>query len=231
MLDYLDGTYDGSFCYVRDDGHASPLDIATRFSDYPDFTAAERDACALADGRVLDVGCGSGKHLEYLRARGLHCSGIDNSATVMRVLRRQGIGNALRMDAFRLGFAADSFDSVTLFANGLSMGGSVPGMRALLAEFSRVTSAAGRVVVTNLDVRQSLRPADHRYHQANLAAGRLPGQLTLRSRYRGVTGEPFPWLFVSPVELRDLLAGAGWRIADVLEYPGGTYCALLVKVG
>ena len=231
MLDFLDGCYDESFCYVRDDGFASPMDITRRFADYPAFSPTEKAGCELASGRVLDIGCGSGKHLTYLRAKEMTCAGVDNSPVVMTVLRRRRIEGVFRMDAFRLGIGRAAFNTVTLFSNGLSIGGSVTGIQHLLAEFHRVTTLAGRIIVTNVDVRQSPREHDHRYHRANLAIGRLPGQLTLRCRYRGVYGPAFPWLLLSPDELGGVATGSGWQVMDVRSQPDGTYCALLGKVG
>jgi SAM-dependent methyltransferase len=229
MLDFVDGLYDGSFFYVRDDELAVPLDIATRFADYAAFTPAERDACGWAAGRVLDVGCGSGKHVLGLRGIGLDCVGIDLSPMAAEVWRRRRLTGMALMDAFRMAFADRAFDTVTLFANGLSMGGSVDGVRRLLQAFDRVTRPDGKVIATNVSVRASTREADRRYHTANVAAGRLPGQLVLRARYRDVDGPPFPWLFLDPVELADAVAGLPWRIDEVREHAGGNYCALLGK--
>ena len=42
MLDFLDGCYDKSFFYVRDDGFTSPMDITRRFADYPAFGSEHR---------------------------------------------------------------------------------------------------------------------------------------------------------------------------------------------
>lgn len=228
MLAFLEGD-DSPFHYVRDDGFAAPMRIGRRFGSFDDFSAVEKDACALVAGRVLDLGCGSGKHVAGLRSQGFSCIGVDNSAVVMEVCRRQGIGGVARMDAFRLGFAAGAFDSVTLFANGISMGGTDAGVRDLLAECARVTGPGGRVIVTNVDVRGSPHEHDRAYHRANLAAGRRPGQLVLRSRFRGVDGPPFRWLLLSPDELAEVIAGTGWALGEVIRQPGGTYCASLSK--
>lgn len=229
MLDFLDGCYDGSFSYVRDDGLATSLDIATRFAEFGAFSPTERHGCDWAAGRVLDVGCGSGKHVLALRGLGLECVGIDLSPVVADMWRRQRMSGLMQMDAFRLAFAEGAFDTITLFANGLSMGGSVNGVRHLLAAFGRVTGPRGRVVVTNVSVRASTLQADRRYHDDNVAAGRLPGQLLLRARYRGVDGPLFPWLFLSPEELATTLAGSPWQVEKVRENANGTYCALLSK--
>jgi SAM-dependent methyltransferase len=235
MLDFLAGCYDGSFSYVRDDGHVSGMNIRRRFAGFPDYAPVERDACQLASGTLLDVGCGSGKHLLGLRDRRLggarvrYSAGVDNSSVVMAVLRQRGVTGVCQMDTFRLGFSPGTFDTITLFANGLSIGGSVAGVRRLLAEFGRVTAAAGQVLVTNVDVQRSPHDHDRRYHQANLAAGRPPGQLTLRCRYRGIDGAPFPWLLLGPAELAMVAAGTGWQVGLVRSQPDGGYCARLVK--
>lgn len=229
MLDFLAGRYDGSFCYVRDDGHAAPLDIAVRFAGPGAFTPVERRAVGWAAGRVLDLGCGSGKHLAALRAAGLSCLGVDNSPVVRELWRRLGLRGVAAMDASALACGAGAFDTVTLFANGLSMGGTPRGVRRLLGELARVTGPAGRVVVTNVDVEGSPAGHDRRYHAANRAAGRPPGQLVLRGRYRGVTGPAFGWYLLSPAELAAAAGPAGWRVADVHPAERGNYGALLVK--
>jgi SAM-dependent methyltransferase len=229
MLDLLAGRYDGSFCYVRDDGFAAPLDIAVRFAGQEEFTPLEKQACAWASGRVLDLGCGSGKHLDALRANGLTCVGVDNSPVVRELWRRRGLRGVAAMDAFALACGGGTFDTLTLFANGLSMGATPEGVRRLLGGLARVIGPAGRVVVTNVDVERSTAEHDRLYHAANRAAGRPPGQMVLRSRYRGVTGPPFGWLLMSPDELAAAAGPTGWAVAEVRTADRGGYCARLEK--
>ncbi|MDI1247034.1 MAG: class I SAM-dependent methyltransferase [Rhodoferax sp.] len=40
--------------------------------------------------RVLDVACGSGRHMAWLAQRGCHCTGIDRSAEALAAARRYG---------------------------------------------------------------------------------------------------------------------------------------------
>jgi SAM-dependent methyltransferase len=49
------------------------------FSAYTDWPAYEQEAMAYARGRVLDIGCGAGRHALYLQEQGLVVTGIDNS--------------------------------------------------------------------------------------------------------------------------------------------------------
>lgn len=40
-------------------------------ADYPNWPSRHRQAVRYAKGRVLDVGCGAGRHALYLKAKGL----------------------------------------------------------------------------------------------------------------------------------------------------------------
>ncbi len=65
--------------------------------------------------RILDVGCGAGRHLEWLRAHGFpHCLGLDLSMPLLRDARAAGQAVA-RGDMRWLPFRAGGFDLVTSF--------------------------------------------------------------------------------------------------------------------
>jgi SAM-dependent methyltransferase len=42
------------------------------------------------NARVLDVACGSGRHMAWLAQRGCHCTGIDRSAEALAEAKRHG---------------------------------------------------------------------------------------------------------------------------------------------
>ena len=61
--------------------------------------------------RVLDVGCGPGKHLEQLAARGCRPVGIDLDGPALKGSRAKGLA-VLRGYAERLPFPSDSFEGL-----------------------------------------------------------------------------------------------------------------------
>jgi 2-polyprenyl-3-methyl-5-hydroxy-6-metoxy-1,4-benzoquinol methylase len=56
----------------RDDGYfdASPKGPAIYFSEYEDWDQIERRGMEFVKGKVLDIGCGAGRHSLYLQKRG-----------------------------------------------------------------------------------------------------------------------------------------------------------------
>ena len=104
---------------------------------------AEFDRIALpADAQILDAGCGSGRMLDELQARG-HVIGIDENEHAVAATRRRG--HAARLSEIeRMPFPDASFDLVTC----LDVLEHTPDDRCTLSELRRVTRPAGTLVVT-----------------------------------------------------------------------------------
>jgi SAM-dependent methyltransferase len=62
-------------------------------------------------GRILDVGCGQGPALDFIRERGFHAVGITVNDEDIRVCRAKG-HEVRKMDQSFLGFGPDEFDLV-----------------------------------------------------------------------------------------------------------------------
>jgi ubiquinone/menaquinone biosynthesis C-methylase UbiE len=94
-----------------------------------------------ARGRVLDLGCGTGRNLPlYVRAEAALVIGLDPSHDALRRARRRAPGIPLvRARAEALPFRADAFDTVV---SGLVFC-SVPDVPAGLGEVDRVLAAGG----------------------------------------------------------------------------------------
>lgn len=66
-------------------------------------------------GRVLDAGCGSGRHLRSLRDRGCDATGVDLSAHLLGRARSTGAGPVVRADLRHPPFRSASFELVASF--------------------------------------------------------------------------------------------------------------------
>lgn len=83
-------------------------------ADLTEMPAILRLAGDVRSLRVLDAGCGPGRHSEQLIKRGARLTGIDVSEEMLARARRRcrGRGTFLRADFSRARFAAASFDLV-----------------------------------------------------------------------------------------------------------------------
>jgi SAM-dependent methyltransferase len=70
------------------------------------------DLLGPGSGPCLDIGCGTGRNFETIRATGRSVVGVDYSADLLRVARTRTDGPLMIADAAVLPFADESFDTV-----------------------------------------------------------------------------------------------------------------------
>ncbi len=218
----------------RDDGRVDREDVSWYFTSSRDFPPHEQAALEFARGRVLDIGCGAGRHALYLQRRGLRVTAIDASPRIVELARARGVKDARGVDACgALPFRDGEFDTVILFGNNLGICGTLPRFRRMLRELHRVTSPRGRILATTRQP-STTDPAHRSYLRRNLERGRAIGQLRLRLVYRGKRGagassrredkepsasslrrEDAPWfelLLLSPTDLMQIAAKEKWEL-------------------
>ena len=84
------------------------IPVASLFRDFVQMPALERAALNLAQGRILDVGAGSGCHSVALKGMGKDPVAIDISPLSVAVMRERGL------DAREIDFFNQSFDEKTI---------------------------------------------------------------------------------------------------------------------
>jgi SAM-dependent methyltransferase len=232
LLAYLRGEGDAAEIVERDDGFLEGMPVGEwYFSPYRRWPAVERAALREARGRVLDIGCGAGRHALHLQARGLDVTGIDISPLAIRVARHRGLRRArvLPIEAIdRLPEGA--FDTVLLLGNNLGLLRSRAKAPPILRRLHRLTADGGRVIAGTSDPYRTTNPAHLAYHRRNRRRGRMGGQIRMRVRYEATATRWFDYLFVSRPELRGLLRGTGWRVRRILGSGGAPYVAILERV-
>ena len=201
----------------RDDGYESVEDVAWYLTSYRDFLRSEKQALKFARGRVLDVGCGAGRHALYLQTRGLAVTGIDVSARVIELARTRGVKDArVATVCGRLPFRDGEFDTVLLFGNNLGICGTLPKFRRMLRELYRITSPRGRILATTRQP-STTNPQHRSYLRRNLERGRAIGQLRLRLVQRGRHAPWFELLLLAPTDLMQIAASEKWELAGVFS--------------
>ena len=213
--------------FRRDDGLVNEQDAELYLGGPDAFDSAEAAGLAAARGRVLDIGCGAGRHALVLEERCLAVVGLDVSPLALQVARRRGLRHTVWASATALPFTAASFDSFLLLGNNLGIGGDVEGTVAMLCRLRRLARAGGLVIARCRNPTARDNPVHLAYHERNRARGRPVGQVTMCVEYSGHIGPWFDLLLMTPAEVEDLAERAGWRVEQVLSARSGLFTVLL----
>jgi SAM-dependent methyltransferase len=215
----------------RDDGYIDSSEgIDTYFADSKKWPAHQRKATRLAKGRVLDIGCGAGRHALHLQGKGLDVTGIDESPLAIRVCKERGLKRARVASITRIPPNLGVFDTILMLGNNFGLFGSRRRARWLLRRFRTLTSDNGRILAESLDPFATKNPFHRRYQKSNLDRGRMRGQVRIRLRYQSYVTKWFDYLLVSRKEMQGIVKGTGWKITRHIESGGPLYIAVLEKV-
>ena len=201
------------------------------FAEYDEWPPHQREAIGYARGRVLDIGCGAGRHSLYLQKRGHDVVGIDISPAAIEVCRERGLESAFVSSITRIGSDLGTFDTVLMLGNNFGLFGGYARARWLLRRFKAITPTGGRIIAESLDPYDTDNPDHFAYHELNRSRGRMAGQLRLRVRYRTFKTPWFDYLIVSRGEMEDILKGTGWAVSRFLQDEGGPYIAVIERTG
>lgn len=181
---------------------------------------------AASGGRVLDLGCGFGRHLVALRARGLDALGLDRSRELLARVPAEARAHVVRGDFRALPFCAGGFAAVVNLFSSFGYFDEAGNARAL-AELARVLAPGGLAV---LDLMNPARVRSTLVGESVTRRGGLElcerrtlsdGGRRVRKevRVRSEEGSERRWIedvrLFEPEELGPLLRGAGLELRRV----------------
>lgn len=165
--------------------HMLPLDVE-RWCAPPD--AADTSVLRRCTGSVLDVGCGPGRMVAALAARGVPALGVDLSRDAVTRTRRSG-GAAIQRSAFDRLPGEGRWGTVLLLDGNIGIGGDPV---ALLRRMRELVAPGGLLLVEaapqDVDQRLTVRVEDAHGHH----------------------GRPFPWARLGTTALVNAADSAGW---------------------
>ncbi|MXV74972.1 class I SAM-dependent methyltransferase [Candidatus Poribacteria bacterium] len=216
----------------REDGFIDTSKFGPRnyFAEYEDWAEHQKSAITYATGRVLDIGCGAGRHCLHLVKQGHDVLGTDISPLAIQTCQRRGLKNALVTPVTQVSSKIGTFDTILMMGHNFGLTGSYKRAKWLLRRFAAMTSETAKIIAETMDPYQTTEPGHLAYHQFNRDRGRMSGQLRLRIRYRQYTTPWFDYLFVSKPEIEDILDGTPWQVEHYIDAANTpTYVAVLTK--
>ncbi len=174
-------------------------------------------------GRVLDLGCGTGRLLLEAAGRGAWCVGIDLAEPMLRVLGRKAAAAGMTIHRVKANIAdlsciaGGSFDQAACLFSTLGMVSGLQAREAVLGHVRRVLRPRGRFILHVHNRLANLATAAGRRWLAGNAVGALLGKATLGDRamppHAGGTG--FTLHLFTKGEALSQLRKTGFRVLEV----------------
>ena len=209
----------------RDDGFLFITDVAEYFDDFDKLEQHEQWAVKRAKGRVLDVGCGAGRHAIAAADMGADVVGIDPSPGAVHVSQQRGV-HALKRTMKEQEPELGTFDCMLLLGYNLGLLESRQEAVEILSSLALKAKVGTRLFGNSLDPAMSSHPDHARYREENRRRGRMPGAYQVRIRHKNLTTDWFDYLYLSSEELEDVIVDTGWEITEK-ETEGQSYAVEL----
>ena len=184
--------------FVCNEQEESQLDLRFYLTPQPD--SLEQALLAHVKGQYLDIGCGAGRILRYLRVQGHEGVGIDIDAQLVALCQELTEQTVHLLSWEQMG-TLGSFDSLLLCNRSLGIGGNLAGVKRLLTQCAGSAESGGTLLFDSYEITS--------------ATGVL--ERTLRYKYRGQYSEAFPWIYVCSDLACQLLAETGWSSERVIR--------------
>ena len=193
---YEDGLRIGSAVGARyRSGALIPLDVERWQGP---ARGADETLLQRASGHTLDIGCGPGRLVAALTARGIPSLGIDIAPAAVGLTRRAG-ARALQLSVFDQVPGAASWDCAVLADGNIGIGGDPS---RLLRRVGELLTTGGRVLVELDAPGTGLRLEDVRLEDAD-----------------GRTGDWFAWAHVAADLIAEVAASAGMTVCAEWSAP------------
>ncbi len=204
------------------------MSVAYLFRSFKEMPKLEQKALQLANGKVLDVGCGAGIHSLYLQnERNLEVHSIDISNNAVAACKLRGllnvqVQNILEMDSD----ASDNkYDTVLLLMNGTGIFGTLKNTAQYLQKLKNLLKPNGQILIDSSDIIYMFdADKDGAYE---IPANGYYGELQFTLSYKGEKEHSFPWLYLDYNTLQNAAFANGLQCELVLEGEHYDYLACL----
>jgi len=222
LLDYQNGNYTEDIITSTNISEEDILPIPYLFRSYAEMPKIEHKALDLAQGTVLDVGCGAGSHSLYLQNKGLEVKAIDISKGAIKVCKHRGIGNS---EAKNILDETETFDTILLLMNGTGVFEDLSTTPRYLNHLKQLLNPKGQILIDSSDIKYMYEDDDGGFwFNAN---ANYYGELDYYVSYKNEDETPFKMLYLDFDTLKSACETVGLQCELILEGEHYDYLARL----
>ncbi len=229
MLDHLEGKTGFEIVERDDKWIGMSLGPPAYFTEYEAWPKIQQEAIEYAGNKVLDIGCGAGRHSLFLQNQGKTVLGIDISPKAIEVCKRRGLKRAEIVSITSLNPKFGIYGTILMLGNNFGLMANRKRARWLLKRFHKFTPPDGLIIAESRNPFATNDPDHLSYHKKNTSAGKMAGQIRIRVRYKLLVTPWFEYLMVSQEEMEDILHGTGWSVKRFIGDKSPMYVAIIGK--
>ncbi len=193
LLDFHSGNYTEDIKTYSSLGDEDVIPLPYLFRSFEGMPEIEQKALEMAQGKVLDIGCGAGSHTLYLQNAGFDVTGLDHSEGAIAVCKKRGVRSLVHSSI--LDFHDTQFDTLLLLMNGIGLCGTLEKLYDFLAHLKSLLSPEGQILLDSSDIVYMFDededggiwvPGDREYY----------GEVTFSMKYKQHQDPPFDWLYL-----------------------------------
>lgn len=222
LLDYQNGNYTEDIITSTSISDEDVLPLPYLFRSYHEMPKLEQKALSLAQGKTLDVGCGSGSHSLYLQEKGLKIKAIDISKGAIEVCKKRGIINA---EIKNILDETETFDTILLLMNGTGVFEDLANTPSYLNHLKSLLNSNGQILIDSSDIKYMYKDDDGGYWIDGNS--NYYGELDYYISYKDEKETPFKMLYLDFETLKLACKSVGLNCELVLEGEHYDYLAKL----
>lgn len=184
----------------------------------------ERTALQMSEGKILDVGAGSGCHALALQEMDKEVCAIDISPLSVEVMKQRGVKDSRLVNLFDETFT-ETFDTILMLMNGSGIIGRLSNMPNFFQRMKLLLRPGGCILMDSSDLRYLFEEEDGSI--VIDLAGDYYGEIDFQMQYKNVKGDTFDWLYVDFQTLSLYASECGFKAELVKEGKHYDYLAKL----
>ncbi len=213
----------------REDGYVVGGNSSQYFDKYEKWSPHEKKAIKYAEGEILDIGCGAGKHSLYLQSKGFSVISIDISPLLIKVCKKRGLKKAKLLSIEKIQKLKKYFNTILLLGGNFGLLQNYNKAKNTLKLLYKVSKDKAVIIAESLDPYKTKQKANLEYIKFNLKRNRMAGQRKIRIRYRNFASDWFDYLGVSKKEMERIVEDTGWKIKKFFDSERSSYIAIISK--
>lgn len=218
LYDYYYYDPEGPCVIERDDGYTDNAELGQYFSDYPEWESITQLAIdKLNTGKVLDIGCGAGRHSLHLNQKGNNTIPVDKSPLLVSICRDRGLDQSLIMDIDNPVFRNNVFDSILIVGDIIGLGQNLVNIKNRLIKLAEITSDDAMLLFDSQDPTYVDEHIHKSYYKNNQIKDSDASRIKFRVKYNGIVDDWMNIIFLSPEELDSIVEDTPWKLTEILS--------------